>query len=93
MEKEGEEPYTTYEPCIIGKMARSLFDGRVKRVAEVLELVYTDICGLFNEMELGEFLYIITFTDDYSQYGYVYLIKYKHESFEKFKELKAQIEK
>nr|GEV82289.1 hypothetical protein [Tanacetum cinerariifolium] len=30
--------------------------------------------------------YFITFTDDYSRYGYVYLLKHKHEVFETFKD-------
>nr|GEY16016.1 hypothetical protein [Tanacetum cinerariifolium] len=33
--------------------------------------------------------YFITFTDDYSRYGYVYLLKHKHEIFETFKIIKA----
>jgi hypothetical protein len=36
--------------------------------------------------------YFITFTDDYSRYGYVYLMRHKSESFEKFKEFKAEVE-
>jgi hypothetical protein len=34
----------------------------------------------------------ITFTDDYSRYGYVYLMRHKSESFEKFKEFKTEVE-
>jgi hypothetical protein len=30
--------------------------------------------------------YFITFTDDFSRYGYIYLMRWKSESFEKFKE-------
>ncbi|GJR22240.1 hypothetical protein Tco_0970767 [Tanacetum coccineum] len=30
--------------------------------------------------------YFITFTDDFSRYGYVYLLKHKHEVFETFKD-------
>ena len=37
--------------------------------------------------------YYITFIDDNSQFGYVYLMKYKSESFEKFKEFKNEVEK
>ena len=37
-------------------------------------------------------LYFITFTDDYSRYGYVYLMKRKFEAFEKFKEFWAEVE-
>ena len=35
----------------------------------------------------------MTFIDDYSRYGYVYLMKYKSETFEKFKEFRAEVEK
>ena len=41
----------------------------------------------------GSYLYFVTFIDDYSKYGYVYLMKYKSETFEKFKEFKAEVEK
>jgi hypothetical protein len=36
--------------------------------------------------------YFITFTDDYSRYGYVYLMRHKSESFEKFKEFRTEVE-
>jgi transposase InsO family protein len=32
------------------------------------------------------------FTDDYSRYGYVYLLKHKHEVFETFKMFKAEVD-
>jgi transposase InsO family protein len=34
----------------------------------------------------------ITFTDDYSRYGYIYLIKHRSESLDKFKIFKAEVE-
>ena len=37
--------------------------------------------------------YFITFTNDFSSYGYVYLMHRKPESFEMFKEFKAKAEK
>ena len=39
------------------------------------------------------FVYFIIFTDDLSQYGYVYLMRHKSETFEKFKEFKHEVEK
>jgi hypothetical protein len=30
--------------------------------------------------------YFVTFTGDLSRYGYIYLMKHKYETFEKFKE-------
>ncbi|XP_071933635.1 uncharacterized protein [Coffea arabica] len=41
----------------------------------------------------GGFSYFITFTDDHSRYDYVYLMKYKSESFEKFKKFRNEVEK
>ena len=40
----------------------------------------------------GGYEYFITFTDDYSRFGYVYLMKWKSETFEKFKEFRAEVE-
>ncbi|GJT99991.1 putative reverse transcriptase domain-containing protein [Tanacetum coccineum] len=36
--------------------------------------------------------YFLTFTDDFSRYGYVYLLKHKHEVFETFKVFKSEVE-
>ena len=41
----------------------------------------------------GGFVYFITFIDDYSRYGYLYLMRYKSEAFEKFKEFRNEVEK
>ncbi|GJU06897.1 retrotransposon protein, putative, ty1-copia subclass [Tanacetum coccineum] len=36
--------------------------------------------------------YFVTFTDDFSRYGYVYLLKHKHEVFETFKVFQKKVE-
>ena len=41
----------------------------------------------------GGYLYFVSFIDDYSRFGYVYLMKYKSETFEKFKEFRTEVEK
>ena len=41
---------------------------------------------------IGGYSYFITFIDDFSRYGYVYLMKYKSEAFEKFREYKNEVE-
>ena len=38
----------------------------------------------------GGYEYFITFTDDYSRYGYIYLMRHKSEAFDKFEEYKAK---
>ena len=40
----------------------------------------------------GGFQYFITFTDDLSRYGYVYLMRHKSKTFEKFKEFQNEVE-
>ena len=40
----------------------------------------------------GGYHYFLTFTDDLSRYGYIYLMKHKSETFEKFKEFQSEVE-
>jgi hypothetical protein len=74
-------------------MTKSPFSGIGERAKELLELVHTDVCGPMSTTAKGGYSYFITFTDDLSRYGYVYLMKYKSESFEKFKEYRNEVEK
>ena len=40
----------------------------------------------------GGYRYFLTFTDDLSRYGYIYLMKHKSETFEKFKQFQSEVE-
>ena len=40
----------------------------------------------------GRYRYFLTFTDNFSRYGYIYLMKHKSETFEKFKEFQSEVE-
>ena len=82
----------TCEAYIQGKITRSPFVGQMTRAKEILKIIHSDVYGPFNQMATGGFYYFITFIDDLSRYGYLYLMKYKSESFEKFKEFKVQVE-
>jgi hypothetical protein len=41
----------------------------------ILEIIHTDIYGLFPIKSVDGFDSFITFTDDFSRCGYIYLIK------------------
>ena len=41
----------------------------------------------------GGYDYFVTYTNDYSRYGFVYLMRQKYETFDKFREYKAEVEK
>ena len=80
------ESLGTCEPCLMGKMTKTPFSGSMERATDLLEIIHTDVCGPMNVEAPGGYRYFLTFTDDLSRYGYIYLMKHKYETFEKFKE-------
>ncbi|KAL0449027.1 UNVERIFIED_CONTAM: hypothetical protein Slati_1459100 [Sesamum latifolium] len=58
----------------------------------LLDLIHTNVCGPLNTPARGGYSYFITFTDDHSRYGYVYLMRYKYEAFGRFKVYKHEVE-
>ncbi|RVW91550.1 Retrovirus-related Pol polyprotein from transposon TNT 1-94 [Vitis vinifera] len=64
----------------------------VNRCGNVLELIHTDICGPFPTLSWNGQQYFITFIDDYSRYGYFYLIHEKSQSLDVFKNFKVEVE-
>jgi hypothetical protein len=77
--------------CIKGKFVKKI-KINAKRSTGVLEIIHTDIYGLFNIKSVDAYDSFITFTDDYSHYGYIYLIKERSEALDKFKIFKAEVE-
>ena len=77
--------------CIKGKQTNTRRYG-VKRVTYVLQLIHTDICGPFPTVSRNGQQYFITFIDDFSRYGYLYLIHEKSQSLEVFKSFKVEVE-
>ena len=77
--------------CIKGKMTNKRKTG-ANRCSNVLELIHTDICGPFPTASWNGHTYFITFIDDYSRYGYLYLIHEKAQALEVFKIFKAEVE-
>ena len=74
-------------------MTRRPFTAKGYKAKEQLELVHSDLCGPMTIQARGGFEYFITFIDDYSRYGYIYLMRSKSEAFEKFKEYRAETKK
>jgi transposase InsO family protein len=86
------ESFDTCEACLIGKMTKTPFTGHPERVGELLEIIHSDVCGPRSTAARGGYFYFITFTDDLSRYGYIYLMKHKSKTFEKFKEFQNEVE-
>ena len=68
------------------------FKSKGYRAKKVPDLVHTDLCGPMSTSARGGYEYFITFIDDYSRYGYIYLMRHKSKAFKKFKEYKAEVE-
>ena len=76
--------------CAKGKMTKTRKLGST-RSSELLEIIHTDISGPFDTTICGN-KYFITFIDDFSRYGYLYLINDKSAAIDKFKIFKTEVE-
>jgi len=63
-----------------------------ERAKDVLELVHIDIFGPFPTTSWNGQQYFIMFINDYSRYGYLYLIHEKFQSLDVFKTFKVEVE-
>ncbi|KAK8509013.1 hypothetical protein V6N12_016857 [Hibiscus sabdariffa] len=77
---------------VSGKMTKAPFTGKGERASDLLGLIHSDVCGPMNTQARGGFQYFITFIDDFSRYGYIYLMRHKSEALEKFKEFKNEVQ-
>jgi hypothetical protein len=77
--------------CIKGKYIKQI-KKNAKRSAWILEIIHTDICGLFPIASMDGYDSFITFMDDYSRYGYIYPIKERSEALDKFNIFMAEVE-
>jgi hypothetical protein len=73
-------------------MAKVPFIAQNERASDLLGLVHNDVCGLMSSITRGGFQYFIIFTNNFSRYGYDYLMMHKSKSFKKFKEFKNEVQ-
>jgi len=76
------------ESCQYGKQHRLPFKSKNvhNRHRKVGEFIHTDVCGPMSEASVGGSKYFLLFKDDKSGFRYVYFLKHKSETFNKFKE-------
>ena len=76
----------------MGKMTKTPFSGTMEQATDFLEIIHTDVCDPMSVEARGRYRYFLTFADDLSRYRYIYLMKHKAETFEKFKEFQSEVE-
>nr|GEV24230.1 hypothetical protein [Tanacetum cinerariifolium] len=98
MQQEGllkstdDESFDQCVSCLSDKMTRKSFPHRPERATDLLGIIHTDVYGPLRHVSRKYASYFIIFTNDYNCYGYVYLLKHKHEVFETFKVFKNKVE-
>ena len=80
------------ELCLLGKMTKTPFSRTMERATDLLEIIHTDVCRPMSIKACSRYHYFLTFTDDLSRYGDIYLMKHKFETFEQFKEFQSEVE-
>src|SRR3990170_3139576 len=65
--------------------------GTMESASDLLEIIHTDVCGPMSVDTRDGYRYFLSFTNDLSRYGYIYLMKHKSETFEKFKEFQSEV--
>src|SRR5213075_3104727 len=89
-----EEHQTPCQSCILGKHARTPFHPRTERRKNPLELVHSDLAEA-NILSLGKGKFVITFTDDATNYGVINILPNKNAMtvLNAFKEFQAWAER
>ena len=82
--------FDTCVDCIKGKLTAKARKSKNNRCIDVLDLIYTNICGPFTPPTMGGFKYFIILIDDVSCYGHVELIHEEFDFLEAFKALRLR---
>jgi hypothetical protein len=77
--------------CAQGKNINNPFPKRDNKAEGVMELIHSDMCGPMPSSSISEYVYYVSFIDDYSHKTWIHFLKSKYEVFNKFKEFKALI--
>jgi len=78
------------ELCLASKAIKKPF-GKASRALSSLELFHSDICVPLNVVAHNGAIYILTLNDDFSRYGYMYLLSHRHETLDVFKCFVAEV--
>ena len=79
--------------CSLGKIVKKSLPSSMHSSKVILELIHSDICGPMSSPSLSGYLYFVIFIDDLSRKTWIYFLKAKNETFYKFQEFKALVEK
>ena len=79
---------TTIKPCnygLFGKQHRVSFQTSSERKSNILDLVYSDVCGPMEIESIGGNKYVVTFIDDTSRKLWIFILRTKDHVYQVFK--------
>eukprot|EP00253_Pinus_taeda_P025946 PITA_25946 len=79
--------------CTLGKFLKATFHEKDSRATTILERINTDVCGPFSVALTAKHKYYVIFVDDFSQKCWIFFMQKKSETYSKFCEFKALVEK
>ena len=77
----------------MGNYTKSTFNNRVNKAHAVLGRIHSDVCGPFSIASTARHKYFVIFIDDFSRKCWILFMQKKDETFSKFVEFKALVEK
>jgi transposase InsO family protein len=79
--------------CTMGKYVKSTFHEKENHASVILETIHTDMCGPFSTTSTKKHKYYVIFVDDFSHKCWIFFMQKKDQTFSKFCEFKALVEK
>ena len=79
--------------CTLGKYVKATFHEKDSHAMKILERVHTDVCGPFSVASIAKHKYYVIFVDDFSRKCWIFFMPKKSDTFAKFCEFKALVEK
>jgi hypothetical protein len=79
--------------CTLGKFVKATFHEKDSRATTILERIHTDVCGPFSVASTAKHRYYVIFVDDFSRKCWIFFMQKKSETYSKFCEFKALVEK
>ena len=91
-----DPPHGTCPGCAAGKAKRRIFKSsgsRTTRSSHPIERIHSDLAGPMEVNSIAGHRYICVFTCDHTSFAWVYLLKSKDDTLDKFKHFVPMIEK
>ena len=77
----------------MGKFVKATFHKKDSRAMMILERTHTDVCGPFSVASTAKHRYYVIFVHDFSRKCWIFFMQKKSETYSKFCEFKALVEK